>query len=320
MDFNAAINKIMKDVNDGSTEPFIIYRDSKGDWHSDYMQNQYGERFAWVELAFEQDPLAVFYTGKDFSKASFPSVYDTVLYDRVRSEYYIARSSGKDSDSIHALTCFFYDNVSRFSPEATDYLTTLERPLAALAEMCPFNMATGNEEWTYNESLTADAMDYIENAVYDRLHTPSAKATLTAENCLTNTNVVDFTGELLIVKADALMPEYRDAESQIVKCTHGNGAKPNAKGRSIFCKELASDKTVVYYREEIEGIANPDKLPHWAKQKLAQAERLAQKPQSPDKKPSLMGRLDDAKAEAEARNAERKDAPHTKKRGEAEVE
>jgi hypothetical protein len=41
-------------------------------------------------------------------------------------------------------------------------------------------------------------------------------------------------------------------------------------GRSIFCKELASDKTVVYYRQEIEGVADAKTLPAWAKRKLAE--------------------------------------------------
>jgi hypothetical protein len=91
--------------------------------------------------------------------------------------------------------------------------------------------------------------------------------TLTVEHCLKDSNDKDFTGQVLIVKANALMPEYRDTESQIDKCTHGNGARANAKGRSIFYKELASDKTAVYYRDEIEGIADIGKLPHWAKKR-----------------------------------------------------
>ena len=44
------------------------------------------------------------------------------------------------------------------------------------------------------------------------------------------------------------------------------------------------------------------------------------KTKAADKKPSLLGRLDDAKAEATTYNEGRKDAPKTKKRGEMEVE
>jgi len=49
MDFSSAIHTKMNDVNEGSTEPFIIYRDKDGGWHCDYTQNQYGKTFDWVE-------------------------------------------------------------------------------------------------------------------------------------------------------------------------------------------------------------------------------------------------------------------------------
>jgi len=148
--------------------------------------------------------------------------------------------------------------------------------------------------------------------------------TLTAEHCIKNSNDKDFTGQVLIVKADALMPKYRDSESQIVKCTHGNGARPNAMGRSIFCKELASDNTAVYYREEIEGIANIAKLPVWAKQKLSPPEKQQEKTeptQSSQSKqqPSLLGEVREAARLVEQRKAERGNAPSTKNKDGLEV-
>ena len=404
MDFSSAINTKIKDISESSDEPFLVYRDKDG-WHCDHTQNQYGERFDWVKDVLAQDPLAIFYTGADFSKASFSSVYDTVLCDRIRAEYYNTQSSGKDSDELAALTAFFNDNVSSFSHKTTDYLTTLERPLAALAEMCPFSMKTDYKDWNYNEELAYEAIERIENEVNDRLQSypdeivpekryvdgylekhsiqlagrdvifaenPKAeepylvcfakthtsfgmveyldiqRATdyveamwlfnnyqatllhelksertekglpvqkLTASDCLPESDDKDWTGRLLIVKPDILAPEYRSAEHQLVMCTGGFGARPNSRGNAVYIKELHSDKQMRYERYQIAGIADPDKLPQWAKQKLAQAERLAQKAKSPDKKPSLLGKLDDAKAEAAEQNKERNDAPKKKKHG-----
>jgi hypothetical protein len=316
MDFSSAINSMMQDVNDGSNEPFIIYRDKNGGWHRYYTQNQHGETSHWVEYVKENDYLALDYKGIDFSRSSFSLVYDKVLCDRICAEYYLLRSSGKDSNNIHALVCFFNDNVGGLSNEVTEYLTTLDRPLAALSEMCTFDLTTKNDGWLFDEELAQNAVDQIEVAVNDRLHGNGDKITLNAAHCLENTKDADFTGKLLVVKADALTPEYRDSESQIVKCTHGNGARPNAKGRSIFCKELASNNTAVYYRNEIEGIANIEKLPLWAKQKLAKQE-AAQSMETikvRGKIPSLLCRLDQAKAEAAALNARRNDTPKTIKR------
>jgi hypothetical protein len=161
----------MKDVNDGSTEPFIIFRDKDGGWHSDHTQNQFGETFEWVNDVMEQDTLSSMYRGADFSKASFPSVYDTVLRDRISGEYAHERISFNDNEQTRALTNFFEENVSAFTHEVTDYLTTLERPLAVLTELCPFNLATDQEGWSYNEHLTLNAIDYIERAVTERLAT-----------------------------------------------------------------------------------------------------------------------------------------------------
>ena len=494
MDFSSAINTKMQDVESGSSEPFIVYRDNNGGWHCDHTQNQYGEKYDWVDDI--QDPFAVIYTGKDFSNASFPSVYDTVLYDRIRSEYYYVRESGVDTDNLNALTSFFYDNVSSLSYEVTDYLTTLERPLTALAEMCPFDLTTNYEDWSYNEALAADAIDKITNTVHDRLHnsekaaqeTPHiekinpydnthtisfieilgyeielgedtnnelpyyvetngrgdkdfnfrtdkygeaikayseqllnavyemrldredkavmfgvAHIVLTDAHCLPESRNADYTGKLVVVDTKQLLPEYRSSDSQLVQCTHGNGARPNAKGTSLFCKELYSGTSVVYGRHQILGIADENLLPQWAKYKLeiqndktifkygdyhfkpfrkfekrdgdwnkqmnnASSDRSLgiasyewgktdyshskfyaasgdsecdifkciengnlyipaknelfryseppQKMKSPqDKKPSLLGKLDDAKAEAAEQNKERNDVPKTKKHG-----
>ena len=181
MDYNSAIKSIMQDVNDGSNEPFIIYRDKQGSWHCDYTQNQNGEIFDWVEDVKELDYLALEYKGSDFSKGSYPFVYDAVLCGRMCAEYYLLRSSGKDTDNIHALLCFFNDNVGEFAHEVTDYLATCNRPLTTLSEMCPFNLATNNDSWFYNEDLAQYALGYIETAVHDRLNRASGKITLNAE-------------------------------------------------------------------------------------------------------------------------------------------
>jgi len=334
-DYNAVINEIMPLVKDGDkSTPFIITRDSAyKDWQVCYPYPAENAD-SFFDSQKEHDPFAVMFTGADFSNGSFPFVYDTVLCARIRAELeHNAESGMYDGNSIEAffegmdekearaLVSFFEDNISEFSPKLTDYLTTLDEPLAAVIEMCPFDLTTDYEGWEYHEELAQNALDHIEKEVNDRLRDWEEKPMMTAAHCIENTHGADFTGKLLIVKADALMPEYRDSESQLVKCTHGNGARPNAIGRSIFCKELASEKTVVYYRPEIEGIANYNTLPAWAKRKLAEqtAKKPTQKPKTPEKAPSLLDELEDAKAEAAARNTALKDKTQTKKRDGLEV-
>jgi len=78
---------------------------------------------------------------------------------------------------------------------------------------------------------------------------------------------------------------------------------------------------VVYYRTEIEEIADYNNLPAWAKRKLSEqaAEKQAQKMKPPEKTPSLLDEISDAKAEAEARNAALKNKSQAKKRDNVEI-
>jgi hypothetical protein len=91
---------------------------------------------------------------------------------------------------------------------------------------------------------------------------------LTDEHCLPDGKTADYTGKLIIVDANALLPEYRSSISQLVECSHGNGARPDAIGRSVFCTELYSGAAVVYDRSAILGVADEQALPKWAKMKL----------------------------------------------------
>ena len=169
MDFSDAINKIVSYIQDNPAEPFIVYRDKNG-WHCDFTQNQFGESLDWVNDVRESDPLSLIYTSKDFANGSFPYVYDAVLCNRIRGEYNIEKSSGKDTDDIHALTNFIEDNIGEFSHETTDYLTTLDNPLAELFKMCTVNLDTNDDYMTYNENLTDDAIASIERGVKRRLN------------------------------------------------------------------------------------------------------------------------------------------------------
>ena len=93
-------------------------------------------------------------------------------------------------------------------------------------------------------------------------------AQLGRADCLPENQNDDFTGKLIIVKAGKLKPEYRTAEHQLVLCSHGSGARANAKGTSVFGSELYSGESVCFDRHQIAGIADPAKLPEWAMKKI----------------------------------------------------
>ena len=91
---------------------------------------------------------------------------------------------------------------------------------------------------------------------------------ITMEQCESVTNK-DFTNEIVVIRADYLRPEYRNAACQIVLCTGGNGAKPTGLGTSVFCKGFHDNEECRYRRAGVLGILKPEHYPEWLKDKLA---------------------------------------------------
>ena len=120
---------------------------------------------------------------------------------------------------------------------------------------------------------------------------------LTAADCLPNVQDADLNGKIIVIKPEALAPEYRRAERQIKICNGGFGASPNSRGNAVFCKDLHSGKESRFERYDVAGIIDPAKMPKWAKLKLSaldkQQEKPAQKPQS-KQPPSLLDEVREA--------------------------
>ncbi len=75
-------------------------------------------------------------------------------------------------------------------------------------------------------------------------------------------------GKLLAIKADILYPEYRTATHQIMRCTGGNGTRPDGIGMSVFGDLIFSGKHMKYGRMDILGELKPEHYPEWVKGKL----------------------------------------------------
>ncbi|MDR1668913.1 MAG: hypothetical protein LBR76_03020 [Oscillospiraceae bacterium] len=365
-DFSAIIDEIVPFVSDGDRSlPFIIARNNDGSWDVHYPQPA-ESAVGLLEKLRERDPYAVSFTGADFAKGSFPSVYDKVLCARLYAEFECNQYSDQtEMQESRAMYNFFEVNIGEFSQKETDYLATIKRPLAALSEMCPYKMTTDNPDWYFNEDLALEAVRYIENDINARLRrilppselkpglrmvdgylfsekqhvdigrisvilsestdSPSPflvcnkeggedyhhsafpdylsamreftarqselvkalemtresrrrngvdSTALKAESCLPDSDNMDFKGKTVIVKANELSPEYRYADSQLLVCTHGSGARPGRNGGTVFGTELYTGEIVCYGRFQIEGVADETKLPQWARDKLALREAL----------------------------------------------
>lgn len=93
------------------------------------------------------------------------------------------------------------------------------------------------------------------------------------EDCRQRGDAESLEGKLIILCPSSLAAEYRTADCQIGFATGGFGCSPGAGGRAIYFKELYSGEECRWDIGDVLGIADTDKLPAWAKEKMAEHEK-----------------------------------------------
>lgn len=102
---------------------------------------------------------------------------------------------------------------------------------------------------------------------------------VTEKDCTLITSEDDLNNQVVVIRADVLRPEYRSARYQLRLCTGGFGASPHSRGSACYCKDLVTGKDSRFERRDILGVMEPDELPQWVYDGLAdikQAERKLQ--------------------------------------------
>lgn len=69
----------------------------------------------------------------------------------------------------------------------------------------------------------------------------------------------------------------------VMLCTGGFGAQANARGRTCYCISLFDGRQTSYYRSDVLGVIEPEKLPEWAKEGLAKANEIREQERKPPK-------------------------------------
>lgn len=143
----------------------------------------------------------------------------------------------------------------------------------------------------YYESMIGD--DYVEimklfadrlSEQCDRVQKERGKVTvptnaITPEQCIPNDYKKSIEGKVVVIRAEALRPEYQSADRQLWLCTGGFGSHANSRGSACSCINLFTGKSSRWERYDIQGEIKPEFMPDWAKERLAviQAERTTQK-------------------------------------------
>ncbi len=79
---------------------------------------------------------------------------------------------------------------------------------------------------------------------------------LEAEDCVPGGMDADLRGKVVAIKSEVLSPEYRSGSYQLMLAEGGFGCAPNARGQSVFCKELYSGESVRWARADILGVVD----------------------------------------------------------------
>lgn len=78
----------------------------------------------------------------------------------------------------------------------------------------------------------------------------------------------DLRGKVVVIKPDVFKREYQRSTHQYQYVTGGSGSSPMGRGTSVFTEALYDGERGRYERHEMLGIADPEKLPVWAKTAL----------------------------------------------------
>ena len=145
------------------------------------------------------------------------------------------------------------------------------------------NATVSNDYLEVMEEFTKRIQGNIKELQQERAKFNIDITALGYDYCIPKSELGDYEGKVCIVKSSSLYPEYRTPMYQLVYITHGNGARADAIGRACYNTELYSGEKSRRERIDILGVADPKKLPAWAKEKLSEIKRQEKKRESKER-------------------------------------
>lgn len=137
-----------------------------------------------------------------------------------------------------------------------------------------------NTEWAKHFNIPKSSRNYefalnshscLVDGVADYVREMYAKLNLFSGKHIVQSNEPqDYTGKLLIIRADVLQEENRTPENQLFLASGGFGCSPDKIGRKVMGKFLVDGEKTHFYRQDFIGVIADAYVPQWAKEKLEQ--------------------------------------------------
>ena len=168
-----------------------------------------------------------------------------------------------------------YDYDGRFSPQNKAWADGIYIPRPDESELKGPHLRDRNTELLLNSHNTlvnylADQIQqrYADLNLYDHRHRVEG-----------NIHDQDFSGQLLIIRADVLKESVRSPENQLFFCNgSGFGCKPHSSGRAVYGEFLIDGEKTRFNREDFVGICDDRYLADWAKEKLQKEQTASDAP------------------------------------------
>ena len=88
-------------------------------------------------------------------------------------------------------------------------------------------------------------------------------------HCVADDNQ-DFTGKIVVLRADYFKDQYKTPEFQLFLAEAGFGCSPTATGTKVYGRFLKDGEKTHFRRGDIIGVLKEELIPKWAAEKLAQ--------------------------------------------------
>ena len=131
------------------------------------------------------------------------------------------------------------------------------RKIGAVAENLRIDFCVNSHPGLVNLLVDSARKQWQELGFYDSSHCISEKD-----------GEIDYTGRIVVLKAERLTDDYLRPEAQIFYAESGFGCKPDSNGRKVFGRFLDTDEQTYIFRSEIAGALKDENIPDWAKQKV----------------------------------------------------
>ncbi len=152
-----------------------------------------------------------------------------------------------------------YDYDGRISPQNKVWASDIYIPRPEKQELRDHNTSfLLNSHQTLVDYLASKVQQmYADLNLYDHRHRVQG-----------DIHQQDYTGKLLILRADVLKESYRTPENQLFLAQSGFGCSPDASGRAVFGQFLVDGEKTRFDRQDFIGICDESYLADWAKEKL----------------------------------------------------